>query len=61
MRTDIDRYLDPEGLDHVVWYTLYAFVVGRGYNQYGENAGYHFSSYVVLPHGDGRYCQHSSM
>jgi hypothetical protein len=33
----------------VVWYTLYAFVVGRGYDRHGEYAGYHFSSYVVLP------------
>lgn len=61
MRTSVDRYLDPEGLDHINWYTLYAFVVGRGYDQYGETAGYYFSSYVVLPHGDGHYAKSSSM
>jgi hypothetical protein len=61
MRTSVDRYLDPDGLDHVVWYILYAFVVGRGYNQYGEAAGYHFSSYVVLPYGDQMYCNTSSL
>lgn len=35
----------------VVWYQLYAFVVGRGYDRYGDYAGYHFSSYIVLPYG----------
>ncbi len=34
-----------------VWYQLYAFVVGRAYDQYGDPAGYHFSSYIVLPYG----------
>lgn len=34
----------------VVWYTLYALVVGRGYDEHGETDGYWFHSYVVLPH-----------
>lgn len=42
-------------VDHVSWYMLYAFVVGRGYNQWGETTGYWFYSYVVLPHGDEFY------
>lgn len=61
MRTSIDRLLDPDGLDHVTWYTLYAFVVGRSYNQYGESCGYYFSSYVVLPYGKGNYMSESSV
>jgi len=35
----------------MVWYQLYAFVVGRGYDRYGDSAGYYFSSYVVVPYG----------
>lgn len=35
----------------VVWYQLYAFLVGRTYDKYGEPSGYYFHTYVVLPYG----------
>jgi hypothetical protein len=35
----------------VVWYQLYGFLVGRGYDRDGESSGYYFSTYIVLPYG----------
>lgn len=33
----------------IVWYQLYAFIVGRGYNEWDETNGYWFNSYCVFP------------
>jgi hypothetical protein len=44
-------------MNKVVWYTLYAFVVGRSYDEYGEPTNYWFYSYVVLPQKECDYEQ----